>query len=111
MACCLRPSTTAGDDFVANVGRTVTITLKSAGGSGAFKLVHIRYAGDQLDEDPPFQFTVKSGSNMLVVLAEASTPGLLLQMIEVCDDGTEQILDRFHFDPKNPGRGYFIAGS
>lgn len=111
MACCLRPSTTAGDDFVANVDRTVTIGLRSAGEGGSFKLVHIRYASDQLDEDPPFQFQVRAGSNLLVVVAEASVPGLLLQMIEVCDDGTEQILDRFHYDPKNPGRGYFIAGS
>ena len=110
MACCLRPSTTAGDDFVANAGSTVTIALRSGGESGSFKLVHIRYAGDQLDEDPPFQFKVVAGSNLLTVVAEASVPGLLLQMVEVCDDGTEQFLDRFHYDPKNPGRGYFIAG-
>jgi len=47
---------------------------------------------------------------MLVVLVEASKPGALLQLIESCNE-SEQVLNRFHFDPKNPARGYLIRGS
>jgi hypothetical protein len=46
---------------------------------------------------------------MLVVLVQASHPGAELRLIEKCGD-TTQVLDRFHFDPRNPARGYFITG-
>jgi hypothetical protein len=110
MACCLTASTTAREDFLANTGRVVTIKLKGPPGKGA-ELVHIRYAGTEIDLDPPLQFTVKAGAKMLVVLAEASQAGVLLQLIEECDGGTEQVLDRFHFDPMNPARGYIVRGT
>ena len=47
---------------------------------------------------------------MLVVLIEASKPGALLSLSEVCAGDGEQVLDRFHYDPKNPARGYVIRG-
>jgi hypothetical protein len=56
------------------------------------------------------QFTIKAGTKMLVVLVEASAPGVALRLIEVCGGGSEQVIDRFHFDPRNPARGYVIGG-
>jgi hypothetical protein len=109
MACCLVPSTTSKEDFTATVKCGVTITLKGPAGAGA-TIVHIRYGEDEVDPTPPLQFTVKSGPRMLVVLCEASKPGALLRLIEVCGSGEEQVLDRIHFDPMNPARGYIIRG-
>ncbi len=110
MACCLTLSTTSKEDFLGAVGCKVTVKLKASAGAGA-EIVHIRYAGDQLDEEEPFQFDIVKGSNMLVVLVEASKPGTLLQLVEDCGAGAQQVLDRFHFDPMNPARGYIVRGS
>lgn len=109
MPCCLTPSTTAREDFTVKTGAGVTVKLKGPSGTGA-EIVHIRYSGDSIDSESPYQFTAKTGPKMLVVLAEASKPGALLQLIESCDGGTEQVIDRFHFDPMNPARGYIIRG-
>jgi hypothetical protein len=109
MPCCLTPSTTAREDFTGKTGCLVTVKLKGPSDAGA-EIVHIRYDSDPIDPEPPFQFTVKTDPKMLVVLVEASKPGALLQLIESCDGGTEQVLDRFHYDPMNPARGYIIRG-
>jgi hypothetical protein len=109
MACCLVPSTTSKEDFTAAVKSQVTVKLKGPAGAGA-EIVHIRYSKDEIDPAPPLQFTVKAGPKMLVVLVEASKPGALCQLIEDCGSGNEQIIDRFHFDPMNPARGYIIRG-
>jgi hypothetical protein len=109
MACCLTPSTTSKEDFTATVKCEVTVKLKGPSGTGA-KIVHIRYDEDEIDLTPPLQFTVKAGPKILVVLAEASKPGALLQLIENCGSGSEQVIDRFHFDPMNPARGYIVRG-
>ena len=109
MACCLVPSTTSKEDFTATVKCEVTIKLKSPAGAGA-KIVHIRYDEDEVDSTPPLQFKVKSGARMLVVLCEASKPGALMQLIEDSGSGDDQVLDRIHFDPMNPARGYIIRG-
>jgi hypothetical protein len=109
MACCLIPSTTSKEDFTAAVKCEVTVKLKGPAGVGA-KIVHLRYAGDEIDTAPPLQFVVKTGAKMLVVLAEASKPGVMLQLVEDCGPGGEQVLDRFHFDPMNPARGYIVRG-
>jgi hypothetical protein len=108
MACHLVPSTTSREDFTAGIDDEVTITLKGPAGAGA-KIVHLRYDEDPIDLVAPLQFTVKSGARMLVVLAEASKPGALLQLIEECGNN-RQVLDRFHFDPMNPARGYIVRG-
>jgi hypothetical protein len=110
MSCQLTHSTTAREDFLGQAGATVTIKLKGPAAAGA-EIVHIRYAGTEIDSEPPFQFTIRKGAKILVVLAEASEAGVLLQLVEVCGDGEEQVLDRFHFDPKNPGRGYIVKGA
>ena len=109
MPCCLTPSTTGREDFFGKVDCRVTIRLKGPSDAGA-EIINILYGGAELDQEPPFQFDVKKGPKMLVVLAEASKAGALLQLIESCD-GSEQVLNRFHFDPKNPARGYLIRGS
>jgi hypothetical protein len=108
MACCLAPSTTAKEDFTATNGSSVTIKLKGPSGVGA-EIIHLRYAGAEVTSDPP-QFNVKAGAKMLIVLAEASQAGAMLQLIESCAGGTEQVLDRFHYDPMNPARGYIVRG-
>lgn len=109
MACCLTPSTTAREDFTAKTGRIVTIRLKGPSDAAA-EIVHIRYASTEVDMEAPFEFTVKAGAKLLVVLAEASKAGVLLQLIESCEASTEQVVDRFHYDPMNPARGYIIRG-
>jgi hypothetical protein len=110
MACCLVPSTTSKEDFTAKVKCEVTLTLKGPSGAGA-KIVHLRYDEDEVDSAPPLQFTVKTGPRMLVVLFEASKPGALMQLIEDCGGGNQQVIDRVHFDPMNPARGYIIRGA
>jgi len=109
MACCLTPSVTSKEDFIATVKCEVTVKLKGPSGTGA-KIVHIRYDEDEIDPTPPLQFKVKAGPKILVVLAEASKPGALLQLIEDCGGTSEQVIDRFHFDPMNPARGYIVRG-
>ncbi len=107
MACCLVPSTTAREDFVGQSGDEVPIDLKAPKSAEAM-IVYVRY-GDDADGTSPFQFTLRKKTVMLVVLVEASHPGAELRLIEKCGD-TTQVLDRFHFDPRNPARGYFITG-
>ncbi len=107
MACSLTPSV-GSEDFTGPAGDQVTLELKGPASSGA-EIVHLRYDQHAVDADPPFQFTIKKKLALLVVLVEASRPGALLQIIEVCGK-SEQVLDRFHFDPMNPARGYLIRG-
>jgi hypothetical protein len=107
MACCLVPSTTAREDFVGQSGDEVTIDLQAPKSAEAM-IIHVRY-GDHADGTSPFQFTLRKKTVMLVVLVQASHPGAELRLIEKCGD-TTQVLDRFHFDPRNPARGYFITG-
>lgn len=109
MSCNLTPSTTAREDFLGATGVKVVVKLKGPTGTGA-EIVHIRYAGTEIDTESPFEFTIRKGVKFLVVLAEASEAGALLQLIEECGNGDEQVLDRFHFDPMNPARGYLVRG-
>jgi hypothetical protein len=106
MSCCLTPSTGPKEDFTAAVGCQVTLKVKGTG----VALVHVRYAEKPVASDPP-KFPIEKGANMLVIVAEGTKPGALIQLVEACDDATEQILDRFHYDPKNPARGYIVRGS
>ena len=108
MACSLTPSL-GEEDFLAPAGDTVTLELRGPARSGA-EIVHFRYDQTALDDEEPFQFIVKKKRAMLVVVAEASKPGALLFLVEVCDDGSEQTIDRFNFDPMNPARGYLVRG-
>ena len=108
MSCCLTPSLTSREDFTGKKGCKVTLKLKGPAGTGA-EFVHVRYGGDEITSDPP-QFDIKAGAKMLVVLVEASQPGAMLQLIESCGGTDEQVLDRFHFDPMNPARGYIVRG-
>jgi hypothetical protein len=108
MSCCLTPSVTAKEDFTGTTGCQVTLKLKAPSDTGA-SLVNVRYAGDDITAS--LQFNIKTGAKMLVVLAEASQPGALLQLVESCDATNEQVLDRFHYDPMNPARGYIVRGS
>lgn len=110
MACCLTPSVSGQEDFTGPAGGEITLRLEHDPGVGA-EIVHIRYDTDPIDAQPPLQFTIRRGSKMLVVLVEASAPGARLRLVEVCGGGAEQVIDRFHFDPKNPARGYVITGT
>lgn len=107
MACTLTPSV-GKEDFTGPAGAQVSIKLKGPSGAGA-EIVHLRYDQNEVDSEPPFQFTIKKKLALLVVLVEASMPGAMLQLIEVCG-ATEQVIDRFHFDPMNPARGYLVRG-
>lgn len=108
MPCSLAPSTTGRERFTAPAGSSVTLTLRSPAGVNA-KLLHIRYGKGAIDATPPLQFTVAKGRRILVVLAEASKPGALLQLVEEGEKG-EQVVDAFHFDPFGPARGYLVLG-
>jgi hypothetical protein len=108
MACNLELSPTGDVDFVGPSGESVTLTLTGPDGVAA-EIVHIRYAGTGTS-NPPFTFDIKDGTNLLVVLAEASQAGAILQFKEDCG-GSDQVLSTFHFDPQNPARGYFIKGT
>ncbi len=109
MACCLTPSETGKEHFTAETRSKVTIGIKGPKGSEA-EILHIQYAGDALDDEEPFEFMVKAGSKRLSLLVEASKPGVLLQILEICDTNTTQVIDTFFFDPGNPGVGYIVRG-
>jgi len=108
MACNLELSPTGDVDFVGPSGESVTLTLTGPDGVAA-EIVHMRYAGNGAS-DPPFTFAIKDGTNLLVVVAEASQAGVSLQLQEDCG-GSNQVLSTFQFDPQNPARGYFIKGT
>ena len=108
MACSLKLSPTADVDFVGPKDASVTITLTASAGADA-QILHIRYAGTPVTQ-PPFKFTIQEGIKKLVVLAEASQAGALLELREDCG-GTSQVLETFHFDPENPALGFFVKGS
>ncbi len=97
MPCCLTPSTGTKEDFLGTTGCQVTLRLDGPSGADAV-IVHARYAGEVIPTDPP-QFKVKSGAKMLVIVVEASQVGALVRLVEICDIDSEQVLDRFHFDP------------
>lgn len=109
MACCLTPSISPKEDFTGAKGKDVTLKLKSPVDASA-KIVHLRYASEEIDATPPLEFTIKAGAKLLVVLIEASKPGALVQLIEDGGGTADQVIDRFHFDPMNPARGYIIRG-
>ena len=109
MACSLTASTTAREDFVGKTGSTVTISVGGPTTAGV-EIVGLRYAGAAVDLEEPDEFTNASGANFLTVLVEASKPGVLCQLIEVCGQD-QQVIDRFHYDPMNPARGYIIRGT
>ena len=108
MACKLTPSTTATADFLVQTGSKVTLGIKGPS-QGRAKLLHLRYGSNELDVTPPYQFTAKSGVHLLTVLVEAK-PGVMIRLTESCGGETEQVIDRFHYDPKNPARGYIVRG-
>ena len=108
MACCLEVSTTAKEDFVGDTGCATTLTIKGPRGAAA-EILHMRYAGTEIDAEAPFEFTIKKGRRMLIVLVDCSKPGAVLQLIEVCG-ATEEVIDRYNFDPRNPARGYIVLG-
>ena len=109
MACCLKVSTTAKEDFTGDTGCETTLTIKAPRGAAA-EILHIRYAGTEIDAEAPFEFTIKQGRRMLIVLFACSKPGAVLQLVEVCG-AAEQVIDRHNFDPRNPARGYVVLGA
>ena len=109
MPCFLSPSVSGGEDFTAPTGSLVTLRLQAPPVCGA-EIVHIRYAQEPIDAAPPLQFTVLSGRRILTVLVEASAPGAELQLIEDGSGSPPHVIDRFHYDPKNPARGYMVRG-
>ena len=109
MPCCLTRTTTGLEDFTAKTGCKVTIKLKGPSGVGA-KIVHIRYNETEIDSQPPFQFTVKKGLKMLIVLIEATKSGVPLRLIESCNGSQDQLIARFHFNKSNPARGIGVRG-
>jgi len=108
MACGLRKSTSFKEDFIGEAGSTITVKIAGPSDAGA-EIVNIRYAGEPVDNQEPFKFDIQPEAKMLVILVEATKPGVLLQLVEDCG-GSEQVIDRFHFDPKNPARGYIVLG-
>ena len=106
MACCLEAAGIR--TFKGKAGSAVTVKLKSA--EGGAEIVHIRYAGTALDEEPPFEFVIQAGTQNLVVLFEASKP-MPVELVEACEGGAEQQLDAFDFDPTRPARVYSVVGA
>lgn len=106
MSCSLTISTGAEEDFTGAVGAEVTLGVAGKGVS----LVHVRYGDQPITSDPPV-FTILDGATMLVVVAEATKPGALVQLLEVCGGSAKQVLNQFHFDPMNPARGYVVRGA
>jgi hypothetical protein len=108
MPCGLTVSTTFDCDFIGEVGSEITLTVNGPQDTGA-KILHIRYAGEEIDATAPFQFTVQEGLKLLIVLAESSAAGSPLRLIEDCGN-TEQVLRNFFYDPQSPARGYIVKG-
>jgi hypothetical protein len=105
MPCNLKLSPTGDVNFLGTAGASVTLKLTAPDGVDA-EIVHVRYGGNGISK-PPFMFTINAGVTFLVVVVEATKAGAVLQLREDCG-GSDQVLSTFHFDPQNPGRGFFI---
>jgi hypothetical protein len=110
MACSLERSPSASEDFIGKAGATASIDLRVLDKDKEAEIVHIRYAGDEIDSSSPFEFKIQEGPQQLTVLVEAGEAGIQLALVEVCDDGDEKVLNRFRFNPKSPARGYTVKG-
>lgn len=109
MACNLKVDPSGNVDFLGSSGASVTLKLTGPAGVDA-EIVHLRYGGSGISQ-PPFTFTQKSGTNLLVVVVEASKAGALIQLREDCGDGSDNVLSSFHYDPQNPAPGFFIKST
>lgn len=109
MACNLKVDQSGNVDFLGSSGATVTLKLTGPAGVDA-EIVHLRYADNGVSQ-PPFKFTQKSGTNLLVVVVEASKAGALIQLREDCGDGSDNVLSTFHYDPQNPAPGFFVKST
>lgn len=109
MACNLKVDPSGNVDFLGTSGVTVTLKLTGPEDVDA-EIVHLRYAGTGVSQEP-FQFTQKSGTNLLVVVVEASKSGAVIQLREDCGDGSDNVLSTFHYDPQNPAPGFFVKSA
>jgi len=109
MAFQLVRSTSGREHFIGKVSADVTLRVTAPDG-GACEILHIQYATDPVDSEPPMICRLTNGRKPLFVLVEAFPAGTLLNLLEVDEHGNEQVLDHFHFDPMNPARGYIIIG-
>jgi hypothetical protein len=105
----LARSMSGREHFVGRSGDDVTLKVTAPSG-GQCRVLHIQYANDPVDSEPPLICRLRNGRETLVVLVEAVPAGVLLNLVEVGDGGSEQVLDPFHFDPMNPARGYIVKG-
>jgi hypothetical protein len=97
------------EHFIGKAGADVTLKVTAPAGDEC-RVLHIQYATDPVDSEPPLICRVREGRESLFVLVEARQAGALLNLVEVAGDGSEQVLDPFFFDPLNPARGYIIRG-
>jgi hypothetical protein len=109
MAFHLVRSTSGREHFIGRIGADVQLNVSAPEG-GRCRVLHIQYADDEIDSEPPLICHLRAGRETLVVLVEAVPAGTMLNLIEVAPDGSEQVLDPFHFDPMNPARGYILKG-
>ena len=102
-------SVSGREHFIGAVGVDVTLRVTAPSGDEC-RVLHIQYATDPVDSEPPLICQIREGREPLFVLVEATRAGLLLNLVEVAEDGSEQVLDPFFYDPMNPARGYIIRG-
>ena len=105
----LTRSTSGREHFIGKSGADVTLKIAAPDGASC-KILHIQYAQDPVDSEPPMICRISTGHEPLFVLVEAFPAGTLLNLIELDEAGNEQVLDPFHFDPMNPAKGYIIKG-
>ncbi len=106
MACKLTQATHPGADFVGKVGEQVQLAVR--GTQGQAVIVAARYAGETLPD--PSQFTIKSGTNMLVLLVDNSIPRDWTRIDEVCDANISNTLREYRHDPYGPAQAFEIEG-
>lgn len=109
MACNLKVDQSGNVDFLGSSGAEVTLELTGPAGVDA-EIVHLRYGGSGISQ-PPFKFTQKKGTNLLVVVVEASKAGAVIQLREDCGDGSDNVLSTFHYDPQNSAPGFFVKST
>ena len=107
MPCVLTVCTTFEADYDAPIGSTVTIDIDSSTDTAI--LVFARYNGVS-KTSAPWTFPIVAGVKTLAYVAESSTPGDRINLLEVCGGGKTNVLRSFFYSPTSSPDSLAVQG-
>ena len=110
MACSLARDTTGRFDFLAGAGQNITVKVTATGNA---RFVSASQNGNKfpiLDENT-VQFTVAAGENTFLFVVAVADPDDVVQILEDCGSGQNNVLEQFKNDTNDPVTGFSVFGS